>query len=99
MTVQNHRLFRPDGSAVRFVETKNQGGAFAAPEPTHLIIHYTAGGTMSGAVEWFKNPSSQVSAHLVIDHDGEMTQMVRFDRIAWHAGASSWPSTFSTGIE
>jgi N-acetylmuramoyl-L-alanine amidase len=104
MTVRNHRLYRPDGSAVRFVETKNQGALFTAPEPTHLIIHYTAGGTMSGAVEWFKNAASKVSAHLVIDRDGETTQMVRFDRIAWHAGVSSWRgrsgmNKFSLGIE
>ena len=46
----------------------------------------------------------QVSAHLLIDRAGEVTQFVPFDKRAWHAGKSSWKgrddcNNFSIGIE
>ena len=46
----------------------------------------------------------QVSAHLLIDRAGEVTQFVPFDKRAWHAGKSSWKgrddcNDFSIGIE
>ncbi|MGJ8690238.1 MAG: 1,6-anhydro-N-acetylmuramyl-L-alanine amidase AmpD [Gammaproteobacteria bacterium] len=45
-----------------------------------------------------------VSAHLLIDRLGHMTQFVPFDKKAWHAGASSFEgrdncNDFSIGIE
>ena len=45
-----------------------------------------------------------VSAHLLIDRLGEITQFVPFDKKAWHAGASSFKgrencNDFSIGIE
>jgi AmpD protein len=46
----------------------------------------------------------QVSAHLLIERDGRLTQFVPFDRRAWHAGRSSFRgrtacNDFSIGIE
>ena len=46
----------------------------------------------------------QVSAHIVINRDGDITQYVPFDKRAWHAGASSYQgrercNEFSIGIE
>lgn len=46
----------------------------------------------------------QVSAHLLIDRLGEVTQFVPFDRKAWHAGRSEFDgreqcNDFSIGIE
>jgi hypothetical protein len=39
-----------------------------------------------GAVNWFANRHSQVSAHIVLKEDGsEATQMVAFAKKAWHA--------------
>jgi AmpD protein len=51
--------------------------------------------------ELCENP---VSAHLLIERDGTITQYVPFDRRAWHAGASTWRgrekcNDFSIGIE
>ena len=53
-------------------------------------MHYTAGGTAAGAIRTLTNPSAKASAHLVIARDGAVTQLVRFDRVAWHAGRSRW---------
>ena len=46
----------------------------------------------------------RVSAHLLIDRDGLLTQFVAFDKRAWHAGVSSFEgrercNDFSIGIE
>jgi AmpD protein len=48
--------------------------------------------------------SLRVSAHLLIDRDGVVTQYVPFDRRAWHAGASEFMgrktcNDYSIGIE
>jgi hypothetical protein len=52
-----------------------------------LVLHDTEGG-YAGAISWFKNPKSQVSAHFVIKEDGaEATQMVDLADKAWHAKA------------
>ncbi|MCX5497423.1 N-acetylmuramoyl-L-alanine amidase [Kaistia dalseonensis] len=99
-TIDSHRLVL-DGKAVLFVATPNQGGTV---KPVYLIIHYTAGATADGAINWFANPEAKASAHLVVGRDGETTQMVPFNRIAWHAGKSTWQgidglNAFSIGIE
>lgn len=98
--VKGHRL-RRDGENVRFVATPNQGGKV---QPLYLIMHYTAGPTAAGAISWLANPAAKASAHLVIDRDGTVTQMVPFDRVAWHAGKSRWQdlegmNSYSIGIE
>ena len=47
---------------------------------------------------------ARVSAHLLIERDGAITQFASFDRRAWHAGASAFDgrprcNDFSVGIE
>ena len=54
---------------------------------TAIVLHDTAGESAESALRWFEDPRSRVSAHLVIDRDGTITQCVPFDRRAWHAGA------------
>lgn len=99
-SVKRNRL-QFGGHDVDFVETPNMSGQV---KPLYLILHYTAGTTAEGAISWFKNRSSQASAHLVVDRDGSVTQMVPLNRIAWHAGKRSWQgvdglNSYSIGIE
>ncbi len=81
MIVANHLL---DGATVK--RTPNVGGMMT---PTGVIMHYTAGYTAAGAVATLSDPASKASAHLVIDRDGTITQLVPFNRVAWHAGPSA----------
>ncbi|NLX22136.1 MAG: PEGA domain-containing protein, partial [Phycisphaerae bacterium] len=61
------------------------------------VNHWVGTGTYAGAISWFKNPASNVSAHFVIrKSDGQLTQMVRIAHKAWHCG--NWNSR-SIGIE
>lgn len=51
-----------------------------------------------------RDPEREVSAHLVLDRPGNITQLVPFNTIAWHAGKSSWKgreglNKYSIGIE
>ena len=69
-----------------------------APQIDKIVIHVTQG-SWSSAINWFQNPSSDVSAHYVIrSRDGEIAQCVSDINIAWHAG--NWPvNRISIGIE
>ena len=66
-------------------------------KPKYIVLHTTEGLGM-GAVAWFQNPASQVSAQYVILEDGNIVGMVDEKDAAWHAGIVNNPSTpFYTG--
>jgi N-acetylmuramoyl-L-alanine amidase len=101
MKILRHRLHSDNGQPLPFVRSPNTGGPL---ESEYLIIHYTAGGSAHSSIDWLVNPAAKASAHLVIGRDGRITQLVPFDRVAWHAGTSSWAgrdglNRFSLGIE
>jgi uncharacterized lipoprotein YddW (UPF0748 family) len=55
----------------------------------YYFVHYVATGTYEGAISWFKNCTSQVSAHYVIrNSDGQITQVVMESDRAWSQGVS-----------
>jgi N-acetyl-anhydromuramyl-L-alanine amidase AmpD len=86
-TIQNDRLYI-DGVSVPYVPTPNKGGRM---QVRGIVYHDTAGRLDKGSsVSWFKQKKARVSAHVVIELDGSITQMVPFDTQAWHAGKSSW---------
>jgi N-acetylmuramoyl-L-alanine amidase len=86
MKISGHRLLDGNGVAYPFVPSPNGRGEL---QPRWLVMHYTADGGNT-AVEWFQNPASKASAHLVISREGKITQMKPFDRVANHAGVSRW---------
>ena len=101
MKVLNHRLHEDGGEPVPFVPSPNRGGPV---EHQLLVMHYTAGSSAESSVSWLSNPAARASAHVVIGRDGSVTQLVPFNRIAWHAGRSEWlgrarVNEYSLGIE
>lgn len=87
--------------SISFTDTPNKGGDM---NPDTIIIHFTAGRSAESSVSWFKDPAAKASAHLVIDREGKITQMIEFGKKAWHAGKSRWAdrsglNDFSIGIE
>ena len=101
MKIENHRLMHDDGTSCQFVPSPNMGDSL---KHKYLIMHFTAGQSQHESVEWLSSRQAKASAHLVIGRDGGVTQLVPFDRIAWHAGASSWEgieglNKYSIGIE
>lgn len=101
MKILRHRLHHDDGTPYEWRPSPNRGGRL---EPEYLVMHYTAGRSLEESVDWLTNRQSRASAHVVIGRDGTIVQLVSFDTIAWHAGASSWEgrtglNRWSIGIE
>jgi N-acetylmuramoyl-L-alanine amidase len=71
---------------------------------TMLVLHYTGMRSGAEAIDWLANPASKVSAHYVVDEDGQVVHMVREEQRAQHAGLSYWRgitdnNSASIGIE
>ena len=50
------------------------------------IVVHVAQGSFSGTINWFQNPTADVSAHYVVGTRGGLAQCVHNEDIAWHAG-------------
>jgi N-acetylmuramoyl-L-alanine amidase len=100
MKIENHRLvgvtedFKPE------FQLDEQGGVLV---PEIAVIHYAVTESAKSTAAVLK-ARQYVSCHLSIDSAGRIIQQVPFNRIAWHAGASSYKgrpdvNRFSLGIE
>lgn len=61
-----------------------------------IVLHYTTSATAKSAVNWFLDPKSRVSAHYVINKNGDIYQCVPDGEKAWHAKGDN---VDSIGIE
>lgn len=96
MQIKDNRIV-----GVPFKASPNIGGKLT---PKYLIQHYDASPNATGAISWMVSPKSKVSAHLHIDREGNVVQLVDFNRTAYHAGVSQWAgivglNSHSIGIE
>jgi N-acetyl-anhydromuramyl-L-alanine amidase AmpD len=81
---------------LRFIESPNQSNRFPGVPLDLIVLHDTEGG-YEGAIKWFQNRHSAVSAHLVLSEDGKRcVQMVPFKQKAWHCATFN---SRSIGIE
>lgn len=55
-----------------------------------LVLHYTGMKSAAAAMDKLINPTSKVSAHYVVDLEGQIFQLVDESMRAWHAGKSYW---------
>ena len=105
MKIERHWLIA-ENNTEKIIKNPTENVGFNI-DPDYLVVHYTAGDTADSAINWFKNTSGnpdKIAAHIVLDVDGTITQLVPFNRKANHAGYSSWDgvtgfNTFSIGIE
>lgn len=104
--VKGHRLAAQDGALARYIEPApgNYDPRGQIKAHKYLIMHVTGGSSMQGTINWFRNPASGVSAHLVIGRDGRVVQFLPFDKVAFHSGFSYWEGDenlnhLSIGIE
>lgn len=101
MKIIRHRLHADDGKPFPYQSSPNRGGKI---DPKYLVMHATASSSADSAIRQLRSPLSNASAHLVIARNGAITQLVPFDRVAWHAGRSRWQNLvglnqYSIGIE
>jgi len=69
-----------------------------------LILHYTGMESGVAALERMRDAEAKVSAHYMVEEDGQIIQLVAEDKRAWHAGVSEWQgesniNSASIGIE
>jgi N-acetylmuramoyl-L-alanine amidase len=69
-----------------------------------VIVHATTISSLEESVSYFLEPTTEVSAHFVVDRDGAVVQLVPIEKRAWHAGKSilngrERVNDFSVGIE
>ncbi len=80
MLIEKHWL-KADKSSEKIVksETRNVRDVI---DPDYLILHYTACDTAKEAINWFMNTKDnpdKIAAHIVLDLDGTITQLVPFN--------------------
>lgn len=97
MRIISHKL-----ADTPFKSAQSAGGKLV--NPTAIVCHDTADFRPGQACEWFTSPECNTSAHVVVERDGSLTQLVKFDTVAYHAGKSSWNgrsgcNAFTLGIE
>ena len=68
---------------------------------TTVVLHATAGSSLSGALSALK--ARELSYHYLIEKDGTVTKCVPYQRVAFHAGDSVGPNgpgvnSYSVGI-
>ena len=70
-----------------WADSAHRGGTRPLP-PKVVVLHHTGG---TNSLEWLTTyPGSGVSAHLLIDKDGDVHRLVEDAGIAYHAGVSTW---------
>ena len=89
----------------KFIESPNNSSRAGADIDT-IVVHYTTAGNVSSTIAHFQNPAPlcgdnpaetcPVSAHYIIDKNGDIYQMVKDTDKAWHAAHAN---RTSIGIE
>jgi N-acetylmuramoyl-L-alanine amidase len=83
------------------------------PSPNHnarrtpidmIVLHYTGMSSLQEVLQKLCDPASELSAHYVVDEQGNIYRLVDEERRAWHAGVSNWQgqrdiNSRSIGIE
>ena len=69
-----------------------------------IVLHYTGMPDVEGALDRLTSPEAKVSAHYLIDEDGNIYRLVEESKRVWHAGKSRWRgvvdvNSASVGIE
>jgi len=99
--VKDHLLYINDSPVAQY-PSPDRGGKI---KPRLIVIHYTATKNLSSPLGWLtKKDDVPVSAHLIVDKDGTVYQLIPFNIEAWHAGKSCYDgqtgvNKFSIGIE
>jgi N-acetylmuramoyl-L-alanine amidase len=71
----------------------------AAPSPNFdartlavdtIILHYTGMNTGAEALARLQDPGAKVSAHYLVEENGDVYKLVDEEMRAWHAGVSYW---------
>ena len=87
-----------------FRPSPNFGDRAGSGQPSLIVLHYTGMATAEEAIARLRSPESKVSAHYVVEETGQVVQLVKETKRAWHAGSGAWAgrgdvNSRSVGIE
>ena len=97
--------FRPPGSlGITWLPSPNSEPRPEGAVIDTLVLHYTGMRSGTEAIARLRDPAAVVSAHYVVEEDGEVLHLVPESLKARHAGVSHWRGASalngtSTGIE
>ncbi|MCG8672230.1 MAG: N-acetylmuramoyl-L-alanine amidase [Pseudomonadales bacterium] len=99
--IAHHRLL---SDHVQHESIEKHSGQFARGLPDTVVLHFSGTGTLQSAINTMLDPEVKASVHLIIGRNGNVVQLLPFDRIAWHAGVSEYQgrkdlNRYSIGIE
>ena len=88
----------------KWIPTPNFGERKGGVRPSMIVLHYTDTQDTQEALDYMMNPVREVSAHYVVEKDGQVIQMVKDEKRAWHAGKAYWRgerdiNSYSIGVE
>ncbi|WP_392673476.1 N-acetylmuramoyl-L-alanine amidase [Streptomyces sp. LN785] len=84
------RTQSPDYPSALWVPADPNNFATGRSAPIDKVIIHVTQGSYSGSINWFQDPTSEVSAHYVVrSSDGQITQMVRNSDTAYHARSAN----------
>ncbi|BDD05474.1 N-acetylmuramoyl-L-alanine amidase [Aureibacter tunicatorum] len=103
LTIENHK-FEEQVSDITHMSCPKNTKKLNGGKPDCIVIHYTASPSAKQAAEYLRRNDVKASAHIVLGRKGHVYQLVPFDTVSWHAGASSLNgrsgfNDFSIGIE
>ena len=86
------------------ITSPNYNDRASGKEINTLILHFIGDLSAQGALDTYANPESQLSAHYMLDINGDAYALVDEGKRAWHAGKSYWQgetdlNSTSIGIE
>lgn len=92
------------GNKVTHHICNKDSGVFKPNKLDTIVAHFTAGSNLSGAYNTLIDPKVKACAHLIVDRDCTIYQLVPFNKETWHAGESKWRdrtflNQYSIGVE
>jgi hypothetical protein len=68
--------------------TPNKGRERSPAQIDLCVVHFTGSDSLQSTLGWFENDDSDVSAHFVIDRNGDIYSYEQLTTVLWHAGVS-----------
>ena len=75
---------------MKFIETPSPNVDDRGREIDMIVLHYTGMKSGEAARERLCDTASKVSAHYLVEENGDIYRLVDEENRAWHAGVSSW---------
>lgn len=77
-------------AALKFIDAPSPNFDARDTEIDTIVLHYTGMLTGAEAVARLRDPAAKVSAHYVVEENGDIYRLVDEQKRAWHAGVGLW---------